>query len=99
MSICANCGKKLNAFTEQYGLSGDTREVLCESCRKNMLALLENRIITEDFVEHYKDEFLSSGITESGLSHIQKYVDTVSKKERRTSEEIEKERKSFFTRW
>lgn len=93
MSFCVNCGKKLNAFSEKYGLTGDPKEVLCELCRKKMLNLVEGMPITEDFVDRYKDMFSANGITESGLGHIQRYVKQTLATNPSAHEETEEERK------
>ena len=76
MSECANCGKKLNSLTKQYGISANKEEVLCGKCRKLLLDLVYRKEVTEDFVDKYRDEFVARGVTDAGLKHIQGYVDS-----------------------
>lgn len=76
MSECANCGKKLNSLTKQYGISANKEEVLCGKCRKLLLDVLAGKAVTEDMVEIYHDVFVARGVTDAGLKHIQGYVDS-----------------------
>ena len=75
MSVCQNCGKNLNAFTEAYGLTGNADEPLCNTCKAKIEKALKGHTLTDDFVYLHKSELISKGVTENGLKHIQKAID------------------------
>ena len=72
MSICFNCGKNLNSFTEcvdPYGI-----DHACKNCLKIYNAHVYG-ILSEDFdIDSQKESLRAVGVTESGLSYISSCV-------------------------
>ena len=83
MSICQNCGKKLNAFTEKYGFIASSDERLCADCRTKITNVIGGNVLTDAFISANRSSLIANGVTENGLLHLQRaaqeHVDTAAK--------------------
>ena len=95
MSVCQNCGKSLNAFTEAYGLTEDADEKLCNACRTKMQNAIQGQELNDNFVYLHRNELLSKGITENGLKHIQKAIDNKLRAEKKEAEKTRTKEELF----
>ena len=75
MSICSNCGTKLNAFNESYGLNPDS--YLCPKCKAKIDPIFNNDFkpnVSVAWVDENLDLLRAKGITENGIDEFKKYA-------------------------